>query len=131
MAAAAYIASALQSHDISFEDPEHSEWSILTKESDRCGRLSRGDARRYRAPSVAEARFRCENKHNPAQNAHMRIYMQIPHRGTELESAEEGAMQASSRRPRELQVLEFLTAREVQHAPILLDQKEVIRGDNG
>lgn len=61
MAAAAYIASALQSHDISFEDPEHSEWRIMNKESDRCGQLSRGDARRY-----------------PAQKAHMRIYMQIP-----------------------------------------------------
>lgn len=53
------------------------------------------------------------------------------HRGTELESAEERAMQASSSRPRELQVLELLTAREAQHAPTLLGQKEVIQGDNG
>lgn len=130
--AAPYIASALQSRDISFDKPQHSEWRILSKETDECGQFSQEEAQRYRSPSVAEARFRCENKHDPTQKAHMRIYMQIPHHGTELDSAEDRGKQAStSHRPRELQVLERLTAREVKHAPSLLGQKEVSQGDNG
>lgn len=62
MAARAYIASALQSHDLSFDNPGHSEWRILNMESDECDRLSQRDAQRCQASSVAEVRFRCENK---------------------------------------------------------------------
>lgn len=91
--------------EIDFELPTRSKWTIVKKISDHLVQLDQRDVDDKVGISRAWALFLCQNDSRMENNddpAFMRIYMQVPTKGTEYDSREERKKQAAFRYHSEL-----------------------------
>ncbi|KAH8424393.1 uncharacterized protein LDX57_002144 [Aspergillus melleus] len=109
---------------ISFKSPD-SRWRLTRKLREKNSQLSHSEARRW--PGKASAlygTFLCTNCDDASHEAVMRIVMQIPFAGSEFESVQEKAKQATEALPREardmLKALELLRQHTCRSGPRLL-----------
>lgn len=77
----------------------------------------------YGSRSFASAKFLCCDPQRRAPNAFMRVYLQIPHRRTEMDNADTRGQQAISWIPQELASLLDLTEKGSSITPKLLGYK--------
>jgi hypothetical protein len=135
MTARNYFNKRFLNTNLSFQYPEPSEWRIVSKIYEIYSQVTKDEAENDGENSYAEGKFLCENKEDPNQHAHMRVYMQIANQGTEFEPIEERAKQAADRTVdtihEEIQVLKLLTEKKSQHTPTLLGYKEEKQDNSG
>lgn len=117
--------------EISFDSPTPSKWTIVKKLSEAYHQLTERDVKNGQGPSYSQAKLLCRNIADPAEQAFMRIYMQIPYQGTEAEPPEDRAQQASSRTHEELTALKTFTDKNSKITPTLLAYKEDKQDDRG
>ncbi|RFU35299.1 hypothetical protein B7463_g1042, partial [Scytalidium lignicola] len=117
--------------EISFNLPTPSKWIIERKLSETYHQLDESEVKDGFEPCYSQAKLLCHNVANPTEQAFMRIYMQIPYEGTEFDSAQERAQQASSRAHEELNALKSFTDGHSKITPILLAYKEDKQDDQG
>ncbi|PLB53943.1 hypothetical protein P170DRAFT_469422 [Aspergillus steynii IBT 23096] len=80
--------------EITFADQSPSTWIITQKLKEKSIQQSTDEPEHL--PSFAVASFICRNRNNPAQEAMMKIWLQLPRIGTEYSSPEERARQATN-----------------------------------
>jgi hypothetical protein len=114
----------------SFELPTPSKWTVVQKLAEEPYQYTEQDVTlRGRGPPYSAARLLCENPNDPNQKAFMRIYMQIPYEGTEIEPPETRAQQASSRSHSELDAFKAFTKLGSTVTPKLLAYKETTQDE--
>jgi hypothetical protein len=125
----------IQKASLSFTYPTQSAWQIVHKISENYRQLGEWNFRRNRVPAAAEGLFLCAKEGDPDQQAHMRVYMQIPYQGTEYEGREELERQAIDEAGETLfsEVKAFKAQREKQSrfTPTLLGYKQEKQDDSG
>lgn len=89
---------------MSFDDPSPTTWTIVKKISEHSTQLDRTDVENKKGVSYACALFLCHDdlRKENTEEAFMRIYMQVPIKGTEFDSAGDREEQAASRTHGEL-----------------------------
>jgi hypothetical protein len=117
--------------EISFDSPTPSKWTVIEKLSEAYDQLTEKDAKDGFRGSYSQAKLLCRNVANPAKEAFMRIYMQIPDQGTEFDPPEDRAQQALSRTPIEFTALKTFTDKKSNITPILLAYKEDKQDNSG
>ncbi|CAI7653643.1 unnamed protein product [Penicillium glandicola] len=109
-----------------FQTPVSSSWTIREKISQRNNQHEEcGPEEPEFGPSAAQATFDVQRDSN-GQNAYMRIYVQVPHIGTEFESYEYRARQAA-----QTPHSEFFHDHHATMTPALLGIKEEVQGPDG
>ncbi|GIJ84632.1 hypothetical protein Asppvi_003481 [Aspergillus pseudoviridinutans] len=103
---------------IDFQDAG-SSWILREKLTEHSYRLSKKDADEYETTPSAGATFKCQNLKNPAQEALMKIHIQVPYSGTEFRPL------TSANVPEDLE--EYIKAlrrlRDCKFTPNLLEHK--------
>jgi len=116
---------------ITFTEPTHSVWTLVTKTEEDNSQSPAGNI----GTSIAWALFTCHNPHNHNEEALVRIYMQIPNSGTEFELPHQRAQQAKpeldSIAEGELDAITRLTNVGAQHAPTIIGKRQGIQSDSG
>lgn len=104
--------------------PRFRKWEILEKihEHDRQVAIER--SAEYDIPSYATAKLLCCNPDDPEEKAFMRIYLQIPHRKTEIDDADTRSRQAMDLTASELTAYQDLTRKRSPNTPKLLGWKK-------
>lgn len=80
---------------ITFEEPEPSNWTVVTELDQQSFQKTNEDFKYWAKSSYACATFLVRNN-SKDQVAFMRIYMQVPNKGTEFSRPEDRAKQAAS-----------------------------------
>ncbi|PLB48743.1 hypothetical protein P170DRAFT_425767 [Aspergillus steynii IBT 23096] len=75
--------------------------------------------------SYSRATFLCRNARNPSQQAFLRVYMQIPHRGTEDEPDFVRSAQAGTRTHDDIEAMALFHNKRAKHLPRCLGMKEI------
>ncbi|KAL1979810.1 hypothetical protein VTN96DRAFT_5096 [Rasamsonia emersonii] len=118
-----------------FTEPRPSTWTLVTKVNEKHRQLDESDYETYKTPSSASALFVCQNVDNPSEEALMRIYMQLPYKGSEMDRPEERAEQASetldSIAQSEFDALQRLTEKRCESTPTLLGYKKDKQDEDG
>lgn len=78
----------------------------------------------HRPFSYTQAKFLYQNAENSAKEAYLRIYTQVPHRGTEGDPHTVRAGQAEIRTHNDVAALKLLGEKQARHIPISLRFKE-------
>lgn len=114
---------------ITFEQPEHTAWTITTKRSQQNSQLEEFDVEPG-LPSWAFATFLVRS---PAtgQEAYMRVYQQVPHLGPEFFPLDERAKQAAPCYHREVQAIKAFHEQKSTITPALLAIKEDVQDSQG
>ncbi|KAF7182458.1 hypothetical protein CNMCM7691_002028 [Aspergillus felis] len=96
-------------------------------------RLSKKAADEYETTPSAGATFKCQNLENPAQEALMKIHIQVPYSGTEFRPSSVRGTQASPNIPEGLE--EYIEAlrrlRGCKFTPNLLEHKVDVQEEDG
>ncbi|KKA24170.1 Uncharacterized protein T310_1822 [Rasamsonia emersonii CBS 393.64] len=114
-----------------------SSWILEEKLLERNVQDNEASYRIHQAASAAWAIYVCKNVDNPAQEAIMKIYMQIPYAGSEFDPPEHRQSQATATghltgfAASELSALKLLTEKACPSTPTLLDYKHDIQGPEG
>lgn len=108
---------------INFDQPVPSRWQIVQKLSEEDWQLTEAEYRRGERLSFAVTKLLCCDPKNPTTFALMRIYLQVPYSGTEIDDADTRATQAATLIPRELLSYQDLTAQDIGCTPKLLGYK--------
>lgn len=115
--------------EISIEGPTPSTWVIGEKIGEHVSQCTEVDLEDGLGPSYADANFTCQNVDHPDRRGFMRIFLQIPDAGSELDTPEERARQASYIAHRELEALNAFTEKGSQITPTLLASEERRQAD--
>ncbi|KAI9039889.1 uncharacterized protein KD926_008990 [Aspergillus affinis] len=75
-------------------------------------------------PSYSQATFLCRSVREPSREAFLRVYMQVPHLGTENASHAIRSAQAGSRTHDDIEALALFRDKRAKHLPRCLDVKE-------
>ena len=115
--------------NVTFVEPRPSTWTLVRKVNEKYNQMGELDLEEFDDPvSDAWAMFTCQNADNPSEEARMRIYMQIPHEGSEFELSEARASQASENvgeyAQSECDALQRFTERRCSSMPHLLGYKK-------
>lgn len=113
-----------------FEEPENTEWTIIDKLEQENFQQDEEDFSYGYVPSFACAIFLVRNSVND-QEAFMRVYQQIPIKGTEFSSPEERAQQAVSSFHGEFEAMKAFHEKESTITPALLGYKEESQDTQG
>ncbi|KAJ5905675.1 uncharacterized protein N7473_002591 [Penicillium subrubescens] len=116
---------------INFDQPVPSRWQIVQKLSEEDWQLTEAEYRRGERLSFAVTKLLCCNPKNPSTFAFMRIYLQVPYSGTEIDDADTRATQAATLIPRELLAYQDLTAQDIGCTPKLLGYKVSTQDNRG
>ncbi|KAJ5237941.1 hypothetical protein N7489_008032 [Penicillium chrysogenum] len=108
---------------ITFDKPLSSRWEILEKLNEYDDQATVEQNRAYGFHSFASAKFLCCDPQRRATEAFMRVYIQVPHRTTEMDDADTRGQQAMSWTPEELASLLDLTEKGSNITPKLLGYK--------
>ncbi|GFF23971.1 hypothetical protein IFM58399_00488 [Aspergillus lentulus] len=110
-----------------------SSWTLREKLTEHSYRLSKKDADEYEATPSAGATFKCQNLENPAQEALMKIHIQVPYSGTEFRPSSVRGTQASANIPEDLEgYIEALRRlRDCKFTPKLLEHKVDVQEEDG
>ncbi|KAF4212251.1 hypothetical protein CNMCM6805_010452 [Aspergillus fumigatiaffinis] len=110
-----------------------SSWTLREKLTEHSYRLSKKDADEYETTPSAGATFKCQNLENPAQEALMKIHIQVPYSGTEFRPSSVRGTQASANIPEDLE--EYIEAlrrlRDCKFTPNLLEHKVDVQEEDG
>ena len=106
--------------EIIISEPTPSTWVIDEKLSEHVDQYTERDVQYGLGPSYTNAKFSCRNVANPAERGFMRIYLQIPDAGSELDPPSERAQRATFIYHIELEALETFTAKRSNITPTLL-----------
>jgi hypothetical protein len=110
-----------------------SSWALREKLTEHSCRLSKKDADEYETTPSAGATFKCQNLENPAQEALMKIHIQVPYSGTEFRPSSVRGTQASANIPEDLE--EYIEAlrrlRDCKFTPNLLEHKVDVQEEDG
>jgi hypothetical protein len=121
--------------NLSFTYPTPSTWQIVHKISENYRQLAEWNFQQNRVPAAAEGLFLCAKEGDSDQQAHMRVYMQIPYQGTEYEGREEMEGQTIYEPGETLFTeVEAFKAQEERHSrftPPLLGYKQEKQDDSG
>lgn len=115
---------------ISFDQPGPSQWQIVKKLNEDDFQLTEDEYRHGHRLSVAITKLLCHDPEDHKKHAFMRIYLQVPYRGTEIEDPDTRATQATKIIPQELIAYEELT-RKSSITPKLLGHKTTIQDKSG
>ncbi|OQD65151.1 hypothetical protein PENPOL_c006G02370 [Penicillium polonicum] len=108
---------------IALDQPRPSQWKILEKLNEHDSQVHKGENDAYGCRSFASAKLLCCDPRDRKKTAYMRIYVQVPHRTTEMDDADTRGQQATTFTPRELTALLDLTQRRSSNTPKLLGYK--------
>ncbi|OOQ89245.1 hypothetical protein PEBR_17005 [Penicillium brasilianum] len=108
---------------ITLDKPLSSRWKILEKLNEYEDQATVEQNKAYGSRSFASAKFLCCDPQRRTPNAFMRVYLQIPHRRTEMDNADTRGQQAISWIPQELASLLDLTEKGSSITPKLLGYK--------
>lgn len=110
-----------------------SSWTLREKLTEHSYRLSKKNADEYETTPSAGATFKCQNLENPAQEALMKIHIQVPYSGTEFRPSSVRGTQASANIPEDLE--EYIEAlrrlRDCKFTPNLLEHKVDVQEEDG
>ncbi|GFF56786.1 hypothetical protein IFM62136_03218 [Aspergillus lentulus] len=110
-----------------------SSWTLREKLTEHSYRLSKKDADEYETTPSAGATFKCRNLENPAQEALMKIHIQVPYSGTAFRPSSVRGTQASANIPEDLE--EYIEAlrrlRDCKFTPNLLEHKVDVQEEDG
>lgn len=115
---------------ITFEQPEHTEWTIIAKLSQRNSQKEEVDIQAGLGPSYAFSTFLVRSDLD-GQDAYMRVYLQVPNKGTEFFPPDERAKQAASSYHREVKAMKAFNEQDSPITPALLAIKEDIQDIEG
>ncbi|KAJ5915923.1 hypothetical protein N7454_010830 [Penicillium verhagenii] len=116
---------------IDIDQPVPSRWKIVQKLSEQEWQLTEAEYRRGERLSFAVTKLLCCDPKKPSTLAFMRIYLQIPYSGTEIEDADTRATQATPLIPGELLYYQDLTAQDIGCTPKLLGYKVSTQDNRG
>ncbi|KAJ5368965.1 uncharacterized protein N7496_008725, partial [Penicillium cataractarum] len=108
---------------IDLDKPSPSRWKILEKLNEYDGQVTVEQDKIYGSSSFASARLLCYNPQRRATKTFMRVYIQVPHRSTEIDNVDTRGQQAISWDPPELASLLDLTEMGSNITPKLLGYK--------
>ncbi|KAF4771079.1 hypothetical protein HAV15_012580 [Penicillium sp. str.  len=108
---------------ITLDKPLSSRWKILKKLNEYDDQATVEQNKAYGFRSFASAKFLCCDPQRRATKAFMRLYIQVPHRTTEMDDADTRGQQATSWTPQELASLLDLTEKGSNITPKLLGYK--------
>ncbi|KAI9038133.1 uncharacterized protein KD926_011267 [Aspergillus affinis] len=130
-----YFDSSFIGRQITFDTPAPTTWVLAEKVKEDVNQLTHDGFLSGVGASYAIASFNCSNRDNPAQQALMRVYMQIPSKGTEFDSSSHRAEQVSDklsfRARTEWECLRRLTAANNENIPTLLHSGQVTQDNEG
>jgi hypothetical protein len=108
---------------IVLDQPRPSRWKILEKLNEHDSQVHMGEHNASGCRSFASAKLLCCDAQDLTKTAFMRIYVQVPHRSTEMDNADTRGQQATTFTPRELTALLDLTQKRSSNTPKLLGYK--------
>ncbi|KAI2788403.1 hypothetical protein POX_e06419 [Penicillium oxalicum] len=108
---------------ISLDKPAPSRWELLEKVNEHDYQVTKEEHDDNGSRSFATARYLCCDPKTRSRKAFMRIYMQVPHRKTEMDDADTRSQQATMYHPRELIAYLDLTEKGSTETPRLLGYK--------
>ena len=108
---------------ISLDKPAPSRWELLEKVNEHDYQVTKEEHDDNGSRSFATARYLCCDPKTRSRKAFMRIYMQVPHRKTEMDDADTRSQQATIYHPRELIAYLDLTEKGSTETPQLLGYK--------
>ncbi|CAG8425587.1 unnamed protein product [Penicillium salamii] len=114
-----------------FSTPHDTVWRVQEKVSQHTLRPDEPESHTQgSAPSTAEGTFLVQHDESN-QVAFMRVYIQVPHCGTEFEDPDDRRVQASQCRIYEVKALQKLAQHHANPVPSLLAVKDDIQGEDG
>jgi hypothetical protein len=108
---------------IALDQPVPSQWQIVEKLNEHNYQLDEDDVRSGYRLSYATTKLLCCDPNDDTRRAFMRIYLQVPFRGTEIDDPDTRASQAMTIFPPELTAYQDLTKRKSSNTPKLLGYK--------
>lgn len=117
---------------VDFEQPYPSRWKVIELISEHSHQPAvQADMQELEnsPPSYSEATFLCRNARDPAQEAFLRVYMQIPHLGTEDASHSIRSAQAGFRTHDDIEAMKLFRDNRARYVPWCLGVKD-IKQDN-
>lgn len=99
------------------------QWKILEKLNERDYQVVKELYDEYGYYSFASTKLLCCDPEDPAQKAFMRIYLQVPYRGTEIDDPDTRGRQARAFTSSELITYQRLTQKRLSNTPKLLGYK--------
>lgn len=115
---------------ITLDQPETSKWKVVKKLNEYDHQLDEDRRRLGFHLSFACTKLLCCDPEDNTKLAFMRIYLQVPFRGTEMDNARTRANQAMKRTPQELIAYQDLTQKS-SNTPKLLGHKTTVQGKSG
>ncbi|OKP09391.1 hypothetical protein PENSUB_5282 [Penicillium subrubescens] len=108
---------------ITLDQPVPSRWKILEKLNEHDYQVNEEENDEYGFRSFASAKYLCCDPRARTKKAFMRIYIQVPHRKTEMDDADTRSRQATTYNPPELIAYRDLTEKGSSDTPKLLGYK--------
>ncbi|CAI7581257.1 unnamed protein product [Penicillium discolor] len=108
---------------ITLNQPFSSKWKILMKLNEYEFQVNQQENNDYGSRSFASAKFECSDPKKPSKKALMRVYIQLPHRKTEMDDADTRGRQAVAFTPPELTAYRDLTQKHSSNTPKLIGYK--------
>ncbi|CRL23565.1 unnamed protein product [Penicillium camemberti] len=115
---------------ITFEKPKPTEWTIVAKLSQEACQKHMLDVQDGAGPSYAVATF-CVCSDLDGQQAYMRVYLQVPHEGTQWLPPNERAKQAAAGYHSEVEAMKAFYEQGSTITPTLLAISEDIQDKQG
>ncbi|KAJ5509312.1 hypothetical protein N7527_011455 [Penicillium freii] len=115
---------------ITLDQPETSKWKVVKRLNEYDHQLDEDRHRLGFHLSFACTKLLCCDPEDDTKLAFMRIYLQVPFRGTEMDDARTRASQAIKRTPQELIAYQDLTQKS-SNTPKLLGHKTTVQGKSG
>jgi len=94
---------------ISLQDPQ-TQWRVIELQTEQESQLEGTAVQGGSHPSYAIAKLLCQKVNNPPRKAFIRLYLQIPHAGTESKPTAVRAQAVTTYLPDELNALRSLTS---------------------
>jgi hypothetical protein len=116
---------------VSLPSPSPSKWKIIKQVNEIEHQVGEQTIRNGSRPSYAAVKLLCHDICHPARQAFMRIYQQIPFTGTDVESLNDRAKQATSYTHEELNALRSMTRMGSNITPQLLAWSEGQQNKSG
>lgn len=115
---------------ITLDQPVPSQWQIVKKLNEYDHQLSEEQRRLGFRLSLASTKLLCRDPRDCTKHAFIRIYLQVPFRGTEIDDADTRASQATTLTPQELIAYRDLTQHS-SNTPKLLGYKTTTQDNSG
>jgi hypothetical protein len=109
---------------ITLDQPVPSQWQIVEKLNEEDFQQTEAEHRRWPSHlSYVTTKFICRDRTDHTKDAFMRIYLQVPYRGTEIDDPDTRATQATTIVPEELIAYQELTQQKSSVTPKLLGHR--------